>query len=77
MIKIPNVLKLPEFHLVLFCFFLVLLGWPILTIPDSAHNEALFIYLFLVWGAVIFMALLVSGSLKNQEPIKRVESTEK
>lgn len=77
MIKIRNVLKLPAFHLLLFCLFLVLLGWPILTIPDSAHNEALFIYLFLVWGAVIFMALLVNGSLKDQEPVKRAENTEK
>lgn len=52
----------PGFHFFLFCLCLVLFSWPILTIADQKQNITIFIYLFIVWGIIIFLLFLIARS---------------
>jgi hypothetical protein len=52
-----------DFHVLLFHVCLVLFGWPIVSFHSIERVQAMFIYLFLVWGVVIFLLFLVSRSV--------------
>ena len=57
----------PGFYIFLFCFSVILLTWPLLSaIADTSH-EALFVYLFSVWGVIILILFLARTS-DNEPP---------
>jgi hypothetical protein len=57
-----------DFHVLLFHVCLVLFGWPVVSFQTLERLQAMFIYLFLVWGAVIFLLFLVSRSVDTEDP---------
>jgi hypothetical protein len=63
--KLINLLKKPEFHILLYCLSLLLFNWPVLTIFENAR-WALFYYLFCIWGAFILVLFFVATNLLNQ-----------
>lgn len=63
-------LRLPELHVLLFCFCCALFGWPLLLIAEQAYNEAIFVYLFTAWGIIIFLLFLIAGSLAEPDSDK-------
>ena len=65
--KLRSILRLPGFHVLLFSLCLVLFGWPLLTIAEKEHGEAIFSYLFLVWGITIVLLFLVARSLSMRD----------
>jgi putative effector of murein hydrolase len=59
----PKIFKRPGFHILLFCLFLTLFNWPILTIAERHHDQGLFNYLFFAWGLLVLLLLLIGLSL--------------
>lgn len=57
----------PGFHALLFCLFLTLFNWPILTIPEQHHDQTLFNFLFFAWGLLIFLLLLIGISVRGDD----------
>jgi hypothetical protein len=57
-----------DFHVLLFHVCLVLFGWPVVSFHSIERVQAMFIYLFLVWAAVIFLLFLVSRSVDVGDP---------
>ena len=55
----------PGFHAFLFCLFLTLFNWPILTIPDQQQDQTLFIFLFSAWSLLILLLLLIGISARG------------
>jgi len=64
MIKLRDLLRLPEFHIFLFCLCLILFSWPILAISGGEGLKGMFIYLYTAWGIVIVLLFLIGRSLK-------------
>jgi hypothetical protein len=56
-----------EFHVLLFCVSLVLLGWPVVSFSDVNRLQVMFVYLFLAWAAIVILLFLVSRSLEAGE----------
>ena len=56
-----------EFHALLFCVSLVLLGWPVVSFSDVNRLQVMFVYLFLAWAAIVILLFLVSRSLEAGE----------
>lgn len=57
----------PTTHVFFFCLFLVLLSWPLLTVPDldsPAHTMA--VYLFALWLTMIGV-LFVAGTTSRKD----------
>lgn len=50
----------------LFFFCTALFGWPFISITGPSSPESMFVYLFLVWGAVILMLYWISRSCGKQ-----------
>jgi len=65
--RLKSTLRLPEFQLLLFGFCFALFGWPLLLIAEKQHNDAIFIYLFVAWGIIIFLLFLIAGSLDGSD----------
>jgi hypothetical protein len=61
--RLKGLLGKGEFHLLLFHVCLILFGWPVVAFHDLARLEAMFVYLFLAWGAVICLLILMGKSL--------------
>jgi len=57
--NLRSLLSKRESCIVLFFLSLFLFNWPFLSTPDQAP-EKMFIYLFLVWGLIIFVLFLIS-----------------
>ena len=55
-----KLLKHPEFTAVLLLCCTALFGWPFISIPGPSSPAAMFVYLFLVWGAVIALLWLLA-----------------
>ncbi|MBN1932445.1 MAG: hypothetical protein JW786_12645 [Desulfobacterales bacterium] len=60
--NLKSLFRKPGFHSFLFCLCFVLFSWPILTIADRKQNITIFIYLFLIWGIIIFLLFLIAWS---------------
>lgn len=63
----PEFLKLPGFHSLLFFIFLALFNWPILSIPENKPGQTIFFYLFLAWGFLITSIFLICLSLNGSD----------
>ncbi len=63
--RLKKLFRQPGFHTLLFFFFFTLFSWPLLTIPGNAGLLGLFIYLFLVWGIVVFLLFLINRNLND------------
>lgn len=74
--KFSNLLRQPAFHGFLFGFFLLLLGWPLLTILGGLQGMTVFLYLFLVWGLIILMGALICASLRGSDTAGSSENKE-
>jgi putative effector of murein hydrolase len=57
--------KNSAFHALLFCLFLTLFNWPILSIPEQRQDKTLFIFLFYTWGLLILLLLLIGISVRG------------
>jgi hypothetical protein len=56
-----------EFHVLLFCLSLLLFSWPVVSFSDIDRLHTMFIYLFIVWGLIVFLLFLVSRSIQIQD----------
>lgn len=56
----------PELSVFLFCLFLILLGWPFVSIADH-HNPGYFtfIYLFVTWSLMIIALFVLGKSVRK------------
>jgi hypothetical protein len=66
-----------EFHVLLFCVSLVLLGWPVVSFSDVNRLQVMFVYLFLAWAAIVILLFLVSRSLEVGEESDDADSGNK
>jgi hypothetical protein len=66
-----------EFHVLLFCVSLVLLGWPVVSFSDVNRLQVMFVYLFLAWAAIVILLFLVSRSLEAGEESDDADSGNK
>jgi hypothetical protein len=75
--RLRDLFRQREFHLLLFCLSIVLLSWPLVSFSDLERLKTMFVYLFLVWAAIIVLLLAVSRSLgdppKRQAPEDSME----
>jgi hypothetical protein len=63
--RLAQLLRQPDFHLLLFCLFVVLTGWPFMAVPGKGGVAGLFVYLLLIWGILILLLFLVNMSLRS------------
>ncbi len=75
--RFKNLLRQTEFHFFLFCLSLILFGWPVVSFSDLQRLEIGFVYLFLVWGVIILLLYLVSGSLDEPASSQENEDSRK
>ena len=68
--RLKNLLKKPEANILLFVLAFLLLGWPFLTPFGQGYGEAIFVYLFFIWGIIIFGLYLINRSLRDEDPQK-------
>ena len=61
-----KLLKHPEFSAALLLFCTALFGWPFISIAGPSSPAAMFVYLFIVWAAVIVLLFLLAGA--HDEP---------
>lgn len=61
-----KLLKHPEFSAFLLLVCTALFGWPFISIPGPAAPAGMYMYLFLVWGAVIVLLFLISRALGEE-----------
>ena len=55
-----KLLKHPEFSAVLLLFCTALFGWPFISIAGPSSPAAMFVYLFIVWAAVIVLLFFLA-----------------
>ena len=48
------------FLLMLFFLWGLLLGWPVITIPEGRNDHTILLYLFWIWGLGIVLLFLVA-----------------
>jgi len=77
MSRLKDLLRKDEFRIVLFHVCLILFGWPVVAFHDLPRLEAMFVYLFLAWGAVICVLFLMSGSVGGGSTPDETESVRK
>lgn len=65
--RLKNLLRQPEFHILLFGLFFILCNWPFLAIPGANGPVSMFYYLFFIWGIIIGAMYLVSKSLEDDD----------
>jgi|GEM_PF-1963095 len=61
--RIKRILSQPEFPLLAFLMGCILLNWPFLGVFHSKPFCFLVLYVFLLWGVAVIMALIVSRHL--------------
>ena len=71
-----KIFKRPGFHILLFCLFLTLFNWPILSIAERNHDQALFSYLFFAWALLVLLLLLIGLNLGGDGPQKSMPDRE-
>lgn len=64
--RLRQLFRQPAFHVLLFCVFLALFGWPFLTIAGYTQGGIIFYYLFLAWGTCIFLSFMIARSVKDE-----------
>ena len=74
--RLKSMLALPRFHTLLFFFFFILFGWPLLSIADKYKDTAIYMYLFLAWGITIISLSLVAVSLSRLDTNEAEEQRE-
>jgi len=65
MMKLKQLLRQPEFHLFVFCLLFMLCNWPFLSIAGSHGLMGIFVYLFVVWAALILLLFFIQRSLRG------------
>ncbi len=58
-----------ELYILIFLLGIVLFNWPLLKTTENAGVWAQFIYLFLIWSAIVFLSLVIGG-FKQTSSIK-------
>lgn len=71
--NLRNLFRKPELHAFICCLALVLFTWPLMTIVEEKRDGSIFVYLFLAWGFIIGLLMLIAASHRR----KRAESTGK
>lgn len=66
-----------EFQVLLFCLSLFLFGWPVVSFSDMDRLQTMFIYLFAVWGLIVFLLFLVSRSIQAPDASQEDEAGRK
>lgn len=67
--RLKAVFSQQEFQVLLFFLAFVLFSWPVVSFSDFARLRSMFIYLFVLWGIIVFLLFLVSRSIdSNEEP---------
>jgi hypothetical protein len=61
--ELKKMLRKTEFHIFLVCLFSLLFSWPFIAIPEKKGPGSMFIYLLLVWGAMIILLFFISRSV--------------
>lgn len=74
--RLKDLLGKSEFRIVLFHICLILFGWPVVAFHDLAALGAMFIYLFLAWGAVICLLFLMSRSVDVRSAPEETQSVQ-
>lgn len=54
--------------------FFLIFSWPLLTILETKRNGFVFFYLFVAWGLLIVLLLLIAISHRKLEPGQTSES---
>jgi len=52
-------------QVLVFCCFMLLLGWPLLTIPALKGIKATYLYLYGAWAGLIVLLFFISRALKS------------
>ena len=63
--KLKQLFRQSGFQLLLSCLLFVLMNWPFLAISVQRGLMAVFGYLFLLWGGIIFLAFLIGRSFRG------------
>jgi hypothetical protein len=63
--RLARLLRQPGCHMLLFCLFLVLSGWPFMAVPGKGGVAGLFLYLLVIWGILNALLFLVNMSLRS------------
>ena len=58
--RIRRLLQEPSFHVLLVFLFLLIFGWPFMTVTESGSPKASFMGLFAAWGAFIVVLFFIS-----------------
>jgi hypothetical protein len=66
-----------EFQVLLFSLCLVVFGWPVVSFSDIERLQNMFVYLFVVWGVIIFLLFLVAKSIPAPDVSQEDESGKK
>jgi hypothetical protein len=66
--KLRNLFCKTGFILFLFFVCLVLFNWPLMSIPDRAGTDIMFIYLFSVWGIIVFLLFVIRKCYDKSSP---------
>lgn len=72
--RLVNLFRQLEFQVFLFCAGAFLFNWPLLRLFNLKSLQAVFIYLFLAWTAVIFVLFMISRSLSDSSATGKVNS---
>lgn len=70
--RLKDLLRKTEFHIFLFCFFFLLLNWPLLTLIDNEPPRTVFLYFYLVWQAIVVVLALIARQCRLASPTKGI-----
>ena len=71
---LADLLRQPVSHVAFFGLFLLLLSWPCLSVVGAWHaGLALLVFLFVNWGLIIVLLLLIGRSLGDVDDDGRAE----
>jgi len=71
-----KLLRHPEFSVVLLLFSTALFGWPFISIAGPSSPATMFVYLFIVWGAVIVLLFFLARAHGNAEHLDNQPQSE-
>jgi hypothetical protein len=63
-----------EFITVLFFICTALFGWPFISITGPSSPESMFVYLFIVWAAVIVLLFFIANAQDRKTSDQRTGS---
>lgn len=71
-----KLLRHPEFSAVLLLLCTALFGWPFISIAGPSSPAAMFVYLFIVWGAVIVLLFFLARAHGDPQHLDNQQESE-